>query len=160
VDPTYVQVRVTGTCPSGESIREIDPDGNVLCEKDTLDGMQCSDGAVPKRVGANWVCGDDTDSLRNLNCASGQVPKRSGSTWICAQDQVATGTLACATEENTQDGFSAEVACQAGYTLTGGGGDCVADRIVFSGPNGNGWKVACKTEDTGIKVWAVCCMLQ
>ena len=160
VDPAYVQVRVTDSCPAGESIREIDSDGSVVCEKDTLDGMLCSEGAVPKRVGANWVCGDDTDSLSDLNCASGQVLKRSGIAWICAQDQVATGTLTCATEVNTQDGFSAEVACQAGYTVTGGGGDCVADRIVFSGPNGNGWKVTCKTEDNGIKAWAVCCKLQ
>jgi hypothetical protein len=122
--------------------------------------MLCSEGAVPKREGANWVCGDDADSLTSLNCASGQLLKRSGNVWTCAEDQIFSGTLSCNTEEIIASGATAEVQCPAGSMATGGGGDCVADRIVTSGPSGNGWRVRCQTSQANIKVWAVCCTLQ
>jgi hypothetical protein len=160
VDPSYVQVRVTGSCPAGEAVREIDGNGDVVCEKDTLDNMACSDGAVPKRVGTNWVCGDDADSLVDLNCASGQVLKRSGNVWTCAEDQIFSGALSCNIEETIATGSSAEVQCPAGSMATGGGGDCVDDRIITSGPSGNGWRVRCQTTQANIKAWAVCCTLQ
>ena len=160
VDPSYVQVRVTGTCPAGEAVREIDDNGGVVCEKDTLDNMLCSDGAVPKRVGSNWVCGDDADALSRFNCASGQVLKRSGNVWICAVDQISTSTLSCNTEESITSGASAEVQCPAGSKATGGGGDCVDDRIITSSPSGNGWRIRCQTTQANIKVWAVCCSMQ
>jgi hypothetical protein len=160
VDPAYVQVRVTGTCPAGESVREIDENGDVTCEKDTLDNMLCSDGAVPKRVGTNWVCGDDADSLTALNCASGQVLKRSGNVWTCAEDQIFSGTLSCNIEETIANGTSASVSCPAGSMATGGGGDCVNDLIITSSPSGNGWRIHCQTSQANIKVWAVCCTLQ
>jgi hypothetical protein len=160
VDPSYVQVRVTGTCPAGEAVREIDENGNVVCEKDTLDSMMCSDGSVPKRLGANWVCGSDTDSLGSLNCASGQILKRSGNVWTCANDQIFSGTLSCSTAENITSGASAEVSCPAGSIATGGGGDCANDLIITSSPSGNGWRIHCQTSQANIKAWAVCCTLQ
>jgi hypothetical protein len=160
VDPSYVQVRVTGSCPAGEAVREIDENGDVVCEKDSLDNMICSDGAVPKRVGTSWVCGDDADSLSDLNCASGQVLKRSGDLWTCAEDQIFSGNMSCNTEESIASGASAEVQCPAGSMATGGGGDCVDDRIITSGPSGNGWRIRCQTTQANIKVWAICCSMQ
>jgi hypothetical protein len=160
VDTEYVQIRVSGTCPTGESIREIDSNGEVICEKDSLDNMLCSAGSVPKRTGTTWSCGDDADTLGVLNCASGQVPKRSGTAWVCAEDNSSVGTLTCSTEESITTGSTAQIACPAGTTVTGGGGDCVADKIITSSPNGNGWKIHCETSQANIKVWAVCCQLQ
>jgi hypothetical protein len=160
VDPGYVQLRVSGSCPAGEAVRLIDENGDVVCEKDSLDNMLCSDGAVPKRVGANWVCGDDADTLSALNCAEDQVIKRSGGVWTCANDQILPGTLSCNTEENITSGASAEVQCPTGSLATGGGGDCVDDRILTSSPSGNGWRVRCQTTQANIKVWAICCSLQ
>jgi hypothetical protein len=122
--------------------------------------MTCSAGAVPKKVGGIWTCGSDDDTLGVLHCADDQVPKRSGGAWICAEDQTGGGTLSCSTEEAITTGTAAQIACPAGSTVTGGGGDCVSDRIITSSPNGNGWKVHCETAQANIKVWAICCNLQ
>lgn len=36
IDPTEVQLRVSGTCPAGQSIRIIDTDGSVTCQPDEV----------------------------------------------------------------------------------------------------------------------------
>jgi hypothetical protein len=77
VDPTQVQLRVTGTCPAGESIREIDADGNVLCEKDTLGSLTCE-------TTENVASGASTEVL----CPAGSVATGGGGD--CANDHIIT----------------------------------------------------------------------
>lgn len=100
-DTTYLQRRVGGGCPAGESIRAINADGSVECEvdDDQLGTLSCGSGQLPKWDDGlgQWACGDDenSDSLGALSCADGQLPKwnDASSQWECASDED-TDTLA------------------------------------------------------------------
>lgn len=53
-DPTYLQRRVSGTCPSGQSIRVVNPDGTVTCEVDSDTDTQYSAGTGLSLVGTQF----------------------------------------------------------------------------------------------------------
>ncbi|NKI35777.1 hypothetical protein HFP89_11450 [Wenzhouxiangella sp. XN79A] len=59
VDPASVQNRVTGSCPAGESIREVNEDGSVVCEADSV-GL----------TGYQWVRAVETVDLSVNECGS------------------------------------------------------------------------------------------
>jgi hypothetical protein len=84
-DPAILQLRVTGSCPAGYAIRQIEQDGSVVCEPDEdttytagtgleltgtefslLDGYRlpqgCNGDAVAKWDGSAWACRVDEDS--------------------------------------------------------------------------------------------------
>ena len=65
----------------------------------TLGGLTCPDGQIPKFVGGVWVCADDEGGVGvgdNLSgCATNQIMKWDGSQWVCATDNNTTepGTI-------------------------------------------------------------------
>lgn len=65
-------------------------------DTDTLAGLACAEGQLPKwdAINAVWICASDldttdpnTDTLQSLVCASGQVAKWDGAAWNCADDE-------------------------------------------------------------------------
>jgi hypothetical protein len=56
-------------------------------DEDTLAGLVCAEGQLPKWDAANgmWVCGDDIDT-DTLVCATGQIAKWDGLSWTCDDD--------------------------------------------------------------------------
>ena len=63
-------------------------------DTDTLAGLACSEGQVPKwdTTSGLWICGDDTDtdtiepntdSLAALRCEAGQIAEFDGTAWVC-----------------------------------------------------------------------------
>jgi hypothetical protein len=67
---------------------------DVPADEDTLAGLSCADGQLPKwdDAGGAWVCADDTDTdsdtLAGLFCTDGQLAKwdDAGGVWVCADD--------------------------------------------------------------------------
>ena len=159
-------------------------------DDDALGQLQCATGQVPKWGPAGWICAFDQDTPGDITHVTagagldgggdvGAVALRVDPSYVqlrvngvCPAGEAireinengevvcGKGTLSCVTEETITSGASASVQCPAGSMATGGGGDCVADRIITSSPSGNGWRIHCQTSQANIKVWAVCCTLQ
>jgi hypothetical protein len=81
-DTTYLQRRVSGTCPAGESIRAVAADGTVTCEPDTdsLSALNCPDGNVVKRVGTAWTCGTDANAGGDITAVNAGTGLTGGAT--------------------------------------------------------------------------------
>ena len=68
IDPTEIQLRVVGTCPAGEYVREVNQDGTVLCESAAGAG-----GTVTQvDTGAGLTGGPITDT-GTISVASGGI---------------------------------------------------------------------------------------
>lgn len=75
-----LQVAVTGSCPSGSSIRVINADGSVECETD--DGS----GGITEEMDPTV----NALAKASLPCVDGEIARfssRTGSTWVCSADE-------------------------------------------------------------------------
>lgn len=80
-DTNYLQRRVSGDCPAGESIRVVNNDGSVVCQSDT--GATYAAGAGLNLIGNQFgianggvaaeMLADDSVDDRNLNLAKSQI---------------------------------------------------------------------------------------
>jgi hypothetical protein len=117
VNTSQIQARVTGTCPSGSAIQQIDATGNVTCQTDTNSGGDVTGVTVGTGLTGGGSSGDVT-----LNVDTGQIQTRvtgtcpSGS---AIQQIDATGNVTCQTDTNSGGDVSGVT---AGTGLTGGGG--------------------------------------
>jgi len=118
-DTTYLQRRVTGECPDGQSIREIKPDGTVTCEPDdnttyaaespltlTADTLGLSDGSG-SGLDVDLLDGQESAFYRNAgNLISGTLAIDRFSAW---SDLSAEGHLGDADGDLAQNNGSRQV---------------------------------------------------
>ncbi len=95
VDAADTQLRVSGTCASGSSIRAIGQDGTVTCESD--DGITSETDPTVNAL-----------AKATLGCFDGEIAKNAGGTsWLCAEDEglvLATTTVVSPTGDASVDG--------------------------------------------------------
>lgn len=116
VDPGSVQSRVTGTCPSGQSIRAVAQDGSVTCQVDqvgigTITGVTAGTGMTGGGTSGTVTVAADTNFLQrrvSISCPAGSS--------IRAID--ATGNVTC---EDDDDSGGTITGVSAGTGLQGGG---------------------------------------
>jgi hypothetical protein len=80
-----LQQRVYGTCPAGNSIREIDQAGNVVCEADD-EGITSESDPTVNSLGK-----------ATLPCLAGEVAKSNGVSWGCAPDDASATSYTAGT---------------------------------------------------------------
>jgi hypothetical protein len=118
-DTTYLQQRVSGTCPSGNAIASVNQNGTVSCQ--TVSGG----GAIALPV--NWSGSNTVGGIVNVtNTATGPAATQGSSGFFAAAPAAITGTT-------SGDGTTAGVVGQA----TGTNGD-VGVGVVGMAPTGIG----------------------
>ena len=146
-DTTYLQRRVSSTCPAGQSIRVVNADGTVACEADTDTTYSAGTG-----LGLTGTAFSVAQSYRlPQGCTGGKIAEWNGSAWVCADD----------------DSGGDITAVNAGTGLSGGGTegsvtlsanvDYLQRRVSGTCPAGSSIRVVqadgtviCETDDTGV----------
>jgi hypothetical protein len=91
-------------------------------DSDTLAGLLCIAGQVPKRhtVTGNWFCG--SDRLAGMVCSTGQIVRRVGGAWQCDSDRWSGYEVV----------QGADVTCGP-LSSCGGSAQCPAGKVVIAG---------------------------
>jgi hypothetical protein len=147
IDPTTVQSRVAGVCPTGSSIRAIAADGSVMCETDDVGttGATYMAGLGLALTGTTFAIDPTMAQLR----VSGVCPAGAAIRSVASD-----GTVTCETDDDTTYSAGAGLAL-AGTTFSVDPatvqsrvtGTCAAGSSIRAiAMNGT---VTCETDDTG-----------
>jgi cysteine-rich repeat protein len=124
-DTTYLQRRVSSSCPAGQSIREIASDGTVTCEVDDNSG-----GDITGVTAGIGMAGGGTSGVVTLNADTTYLQRRVGSSCPTGQSIRAiasNGTVTCEVDDSAGDNLGNHIAAQNiqlnGNWLSGDGGD-------------------------------------
>ena len=103
-DSGYLQRRVTGTCPSGQSIRAIDAVGNVTCEIDTV-----GTGDITGVTAGTGLSGGGTSGSVTVNADTTYLQRRVSSS--CPSGQSirvisSTGSVTCEVDTDTNTTYA------------------------------------------------------
>jgi hypothetical protein len=81
INSALVQSRITGTCPSGQSINAVTSNGSVTCEVDDNTTYTAGSGIA--------IAGT---AVSLATCPTGQILKSTGTSWSCQTDNIGTYT--------------------------------------------------------------------
>jgi hypothetical protein len=147
-DTATLQTRVSGSCPSGQSIRAINGDGTVACEVDDDTNTTYTAGTGLTLTGTTFSA-NETYLQRRVTgtCPAGQSIRAIGS----------TGTVTCEVDDTGGTGDITGVT--AGIGLSGGGtsGTVTLDGAISAADTGGGTTTigtSCTTYDADVTVSA------
>lgn len=91
VNTSVIQSRVTGVCPAGQYVQQINNDGTVVCGTDANSGGDITGVIAGTGLQGGGASGDVTLSITSSSqlpqtCSDGQVAKWNGPSWACAAD--------------------------------------------------------------------------
>ena len=80
----------------------------TIANTDTLAGLSCQAGEIPKFISGSWQCKAEdanTDALASLQCTNAQIPKMTASGWACGSD-ADTDTIATLNKNCGNTGYA------------------------------------------------------
>ncbi len=93
VNPSVVQLRVSGVCAPGSSIRAINGDGTVSCELDDAGAGDITGVNTPSALGliggapnGEVTLGVAPSFRLPQSCSNGQIAKWNGLVWVCSNE--------------------------------------------------------------------------